>query len=80
MVEAAQSAEEIADLLLAANIDGVALALAGSRSSAASIRSALLDATMTVAPSAAARSAVARPIPELPPRITIRSDSNWVFI
>jgi hypothetical protein len=34
---------------------------------------------MTVAPSAAARSAVARPIPDVPPKITIRSDSNCVF-
>ena len=43
------------------------------------MRSGLLDATITVAPSAAARSAVARPIPDVPPRITMRSDSKCVF-
>jgi len=72
MVKAAQPVEERVDLLRVANVDGVAL---GARRQSLERRVdavRLLDATITVAPSAAACSAVARPIPDVPPKITIR--------
>ena len=43
------------------------------------IEPALSDPGIQATIRAAARSAVARPIPEVPPKITIRSDSNLVF-
>jgi hypothetical protein len=63
--------EEVANLLLVAQINRIALSPFGRRATARSTLSRLLETTTMVASSRAAISAVAKPLPDVPPSRTI---------